>query len=86
MQTIWKSDLDPVIASPLWQGRQVDDVKLLVGANTINHGLGRKLQGWFPVLKSNAADISDLQMTNPIPDKTLQLVSTATVTVSLWVY
>ena len=86
LTTRWKSILDPLLQVTLTQGQQLDDVKLIMGTTTINHNLGRKLQGWFTVSKNAAADIYDSQMTNPTPDKTLQLVSSAPVTISLWVY
>lgn len=86
MQTQWKSDIDPVIASPLWQGLQLSNVVLTSGVNTINHTLGRALQGWFLVGIQGAAVIYDLQSTNPSISTTLMLNSNAAVTISLWVY
>lgn len=86
MQTQWKSNIDPVIASPLWQGQQLDKIALINGSTIVNHGLGRKLQGWFLVSIDAAATIYDSQTINPTPALTLVLVSNAAVNVSLWVY
>jgi hypothetical protein len=87
MQTQWKADIDPALASPLWQGQQLTGVMLTANATTtINHGLGRALQGWFLTGISGASTIYDLQMTNPSTNKTLILHSSAAVTVSIWVF
>lgn len=86
MQQQWKADIDPALASPLWQGLQLTSVALVNGTTTINHTLGRTLQGWFLTGINGAATIYDLQATNPSTDRTLILVSNAAVTVSLWVF
>lgn len=86
LQTQWASQLDPVIANPLVQGRLIKDVALITGSTTINHRLGRKLQGYMVVLQSASASIYDSQATNTMSDKTLVLVSDTPVTVSLWVF
>ena len=83
--TRWKSILDPIISSPLLAGHQIN-ATLVSGPNTINHGLGRKLQGYFVVLNSASATFYDSQSTNASTDLTLILNSTADTVVSLWVY
>jgi hypothetical protein len=83
LQTVWKSQLTPAIQSPIIQGLQLDGVKLLVGANTINHLLQRQMQGWMIVDINGAAAIYRSQ---PLNDTTLTLTSNAIVTVSIWAY
>jgi hypothetical protein len=82
----WKSQLDPVLASPLAKGHLVSNQVLVSGVNTINHGLGRKLQGYIVVLNSASATFYDNQDTNSMTQLTLVLNASAPTTVSLWVF
>lgn len=82
----WKSLLDPVIASPLLGGHLLQNITLASGVNTINHELGRSLQGYFVVLNSAPATFNDNQSTNTMPGLTLNLVASAPCVVSLWVF
>lgn len=61
-------------------------VALINGSTTINHKLGRKLQGWLIIGLNGAASIYDNQANNSMKDKTLVLVSNAAVTVNLMVF
>lgn len=68
-------------------GVQLPNVTLLPGSNTINHTLGRVLQGWFFVrFRGLPGQIYDTQDANPTPDKTLLLTSPGGVLVDIWVY
>lgn len=82
----WAATLNPLLANPLIQGQILSDVKLLTGANTINHGLGRKLVGYFVILNSASVTFYDSQLTNQRPDLTLILNSSGAATVSLYVF
>jgi hypothetical protein len=53
---------------------------------TVNHFLGREIEGWLVVKKNATADIWDGQATNPTPTRTLRLTASADVTISLWVF
>lgn len=86
MQQRWASQLNPVLANLLVQGRLLEDVTLATGNNVINHLLGRDLIGWFITRKNDAANIYDTQDINQMPDLTLNLVSDMSVRVSLWVF
>jgi hypothetical protein len=86
LQKKWASILNPLIENPGNQANILSGIKLVSGTNTINHLLGRKLQGYRIILKSASASIYDKQLTNQTPDITLQLVSDAAVTVSLEVF
>ena len=87
MQDRWKSALDPVLAMPIAGGLILQNVTLASGSNTVNHLLGRKLRGWFPVRWHGAwQQIYDNQDTNNFQDKVLVLVSGGAVTVDLMVF
>ena len=81
MQTKWKSQLDPLIDAPQASGRTLQNQKLISGTNTINHGLGQKLQGWYIVRRRQfvvtgtptAYDIYDTQDSNQMQALTLVL-------------
>lgn len=82
----WAAVINPILASPIVNGLQLDNIVLTIGDNVINHKLGRKLQGWIIVRKNAQAGIFDTQDVNQMPQLTLNLTSDADVTVSLWVY
>lgn len=86
LQTQWSSQIDPVLAQPIVNGRVITGVSLVTGSNTINTLLSRKLQGWIIVSKSAASDIYDSQATNNMSDKTLILNSSAPCVVSILVF
>lgn len=86
MQTRWASILNPIIQLPLNKGLIRQSITLTTGSNTINHLLGRKLQGWFLVRQRAAANIYDDQDNNQSPGITLVLVSDADVTVDIYVF
>jgi len=77
--------------SPLTSKTQNDNnvlsnVALTVGTNTINHGLGTNLQGYYIVRQRAKASIYDTQDSNKSPNLTLLLVSDTAVSVDLIVF
>jgi hypothetical protein len=86
LSTKWKSQLDPVLANTLVSGQLLTGINVVNGSNTINHGLGRKLQGYLVVMNSATSTFYDNQKSNPSPQLTLLLVASANTTVSLWVF
>jgi hypothetical protein len=78
--------LQPLADCPLVGGFILTSVKLASGTNSINHMLGRTLQGWFTVRVRAAATFYDTQDSNPTPDKTLQLTASGAVTVDLFIF
>jgi hypothetical protein len=83
----WKSILDPLLAAPASDAQLLSSISLVNGTTVVNHKLGRALKGWMVVLNSTAGtDIYDSQDTNPSPDKTLILNSSAAAVVSLLVF
>ncbi len=86
MQNSWATAINPVLSNPANQSLLLKDVVLAVGDNTINHRLGRKLQGWIVIRKNATADIYDKQSTNQMQELTLILHSSAIATISLEVF
>ena len=82
-QTRMKSILDNVTKLPLLSGLQLNTVKLIIGQTTINHLLGRQMQGWIITDIDGAAQI---YRTAPMNSTQLVLASNAAVNISLWVY
>lgn len=83
MQTQWAQQLNQLLDDPMSKGLILLGVSLASGATTINHLLGRKLQGWQIVDINGAATVYRSQPKN---DKTLTLTSSAAVTVDLFVF
>lgn len=81
--TRWKAALDPVLAQPLNSSNLVQNVALINGTTVVNHGLGRKPQGWI-ISDANAA--ATIYRSAPFNSLTLSLTSNAAVTISLVVF
>lgn len=86
MQTQWSGQLNPVLARPQSNSSILKNVYLSAGINTINHLLGRPLQGWSIVRQRAAASIYDLQDSNQMPNLTLVLNSSAIVVCDIEVF
>jgi hypothetical protein len=78
--------IDPLLQNAFNLGALLPNVSLTTGTNQISHGLGRAVQGWTVVRFQNSfAQIYDMQNSNPNPSL-LVLVSSAPVTVNLYVF
>lgn len=87
MQSQIQSVLNELSRSPLANAGFLQSVQLAVGDNTINHGLGRKLQGWSIVrMRGVFSQVYDKQDQNQNQALTLVLNSSAAVTVDLIVF
>ncbi|MES1988077.1 MAG: hypothetical protein V4440_08620 [Pseudomonadota bacterium] len=87
LQTNWAAMLNPVLDQPISSGQILKNVILVSGANSVNHKLSRKLQGWFVVrMHNNFAQIYDTQDANHTPAVTLKLNASTGVTVDLFVF
>lgn len=86
MESTWASMIEPVISNEINQGHMLTGVVLQSGVNVVNHGLSRKLIGWFIVGINAAATVYDTQATNQMPQLTLNLTSNAACSVNLWVF
>lgn len=82
----WASQINPIISRAQNNSLIIKNVELSIGINTINHGLGQKLQGWNLTRKRGPASIYDAQDTNQMPQLTLTLVSDAAVSIDLEVF
>lgn len=77
----------PIVNSQIIDGVLIENVELATGStNIIDHKLGRKPLGYFVVKKNANANIWDSQSTNDRPSLTLELLTSATVTVNLWIF
>ena len=86
MQTSWASQLNPLLNMPLNNGIVLQNIQLSSGSNTINHLLGRNLNGWFITRQRSSATIYDTQDSNPNPSQTLVLHSSGSVSVNIFVF
>jgi len=82
-QTQWPQQLDPLLGNPLNSASILKNQSLGTGSNTLNHLLGAPLQGWYIIRQRADASIYDLQDTNPTPQLTLVLHSSAPVVVDI---
>lgn len=79
--------LAPVLNSAIIDGILLQDVVLATGlTNKISHKLNRKPLGYIVIAKNANAQVWDSQATNLLPKSTLELLCSADVTVSLWVF
>lgn len=78
--------LNPVFNTPILNGTLLQNVSLVVGQNTIEHRLGRKLVGWMVTRQRSFAEIYDNQDANPLPTRTLFIVTGNDVIVDLYVF
>lgn len=77
--------LSPILNKEVLGGRLIESVIIVSGtAKRINHGLDRKYKGWIVVDQNANANI--WSSVSSLPEKTLILNSSATVTVSIWVF
>lgn len=75
--------MDPITANPLNNVIILKNINLVIGNNVINHLLGQVQQGWFQV---DAQGPAVIYRSAPYNSTTLQLNSSAAVTISLGVY
>lgn len=85
MQTKWKADIDPVLSNPMTSVNILKNISLIDGTNTINHLLGRQIQGWFISDIQGAASIYR-PSTSQFNDLTLTLISSSAVICSIGVF
>lgn len=86
LQNSWGAVLNQLLRRPANNSILLKNVQLQVGANVVNHRLGRPLQGWVIIRKRADAAIYDTQDENQAPALTLNLVSDTAVSVDLMVF
>lgn len=82
----WGTALNNVLDNEILYGNVLTNQALTTGSNTINHGLGRVLIGWWLVRIRALATVYDTQDSNPTPASTLLLTTSADVTVDIYVF
>jgi hypothetical protein len=84
MQTQWASQLNPVLSNPSNKSSLITGIVLVANTpQTINHKLGRQMQGW-EVADKNANAI--VWRTQPFNASTITLESNANVTINIRVF
>lgn len=78
--------LNPITQQPILNGNILTNVSLAIGENTIQHGLGRILVGWYLVRVRGSVLVYDNQDANLTPNLTLVLVASAARTVDIAVF
>ena len=86
LETRWKALLDPMLANPANNSSILNAVTLKTGFNTINHLLGRALQGWIVIGNNASTTFYDNQANNPQPQSTLILHSSGVCKINLLVF
>ena len=81
MQAFTKKFCNQFLNKEIIDGRLVS-INLSNGTNTVNHGLGRKPNGFMVISKNANVDIWG----NVFTDKTLTLSTNGAVTGSIWVF
>jgi hypothetical protein len=76
------SSLNVIAALPLSDGVLLEGVDVATQETVINHGLGREARGYIVVRKSAAVDIYDAALSR----FSVNLVASAPVTISLWIF
>lgn len=80
----WASELNPVLAMPMLNGNQINNVSLAATTPlAINHLLGRVPQGWF--LTDNTGN-AVIWRTKAFSQYTITLEASSATTISLWVF
>lgn len=86
LQTNWAQQINPVLNLPTNKGQVLKSISLVTGSNQVSHRLGRNLQGWFLVRQRGAASVYDQQDAELNPSLFLSLVSSANVSVDIFVF
>ncbi len=86
-QTRWAQELNEFIDNPSNNVSILKNIQLISGDNTINHLLGRNLQGWRVIRYQDSwAQLYDKQNANASPNLTLVLNASADVLIDLEVF
>ncbi len=81
--SLWASTLNPFIQNPVNNILVINNVSLITGVNIINHRLGAMQNGWMILDIQGSATI---YRSAPFNSNTLQLTSSAAVTINLGVF
>jgi hypothetical protein len=79
--------LNPIIKKEIIDGQLLENLALATSQdNLIQHKLGRNLRGYIIVRKNALADVYEQPVPNNLTELQLNLHTTQTVTISLWVF
>jgi hypothetical protein len=77
----------PIFTKEILNGRLINDVALITGiTNKVEHGLQRDVLGYIVVKRGANAVVWDGEAINTMRSSFLNLLCSANVTVSLWVF
>lgn len=80
----WAAAINPILSNALVSGKIIQSINLVANTpKTINHGLGRMMQGWFVTDTIAAANVWRTQNFNPLA---ITLEASANTTISVWVF
>lgn len=85
MQNSWSSQINPVIENAVAKGVLQKNIVLKIGINSINHKLGRNLQGWI-VTGMHDVFSQIFDTTSNTPSLTLNLTSSVATTIDLYCF
>ena len=73
--------------NPISSGRLIEDIELTFGSTTVvSHGLGRAIRGFMITYKNNSVEVWAEDTNQTVPSKTIVLSTSATATISLYVF
>lgn len=76
--------INPLLNLPLSTSNFLEDIDLVMGSNSINHGLGRILRGYIITKQNSVVDL--YEEPSPFPSKTLVLNASTDAMISLIVF
>jgi hypothetical protein len=86
LQSNVEQAVSDVIKAPILNGRLLEDVELTSAPTRIEHKLGRKPSGYIIVKRNADAQVYDSLASEESPALFLPLISSANVTVSIWIF
>jgi hypothetical protein len=85
LQDAVNETLNMIVRREILDGKLIKNIALTTGTpKTVDHGLGRVVQGWIAVRKSANANIWDTK--TQLEERFLVLNSSANVNIDLWVF
>lgn len=81
------ASVNPLLLTPVVDGRIITGVSIANTATAVNHGLGRLPLGWVVITKDTANHVFEATADRLArTDKHLRLTASATTIVDLWVF
>lgn len=81
------ASVNPLLTTPLVDGRTLTGVSIASTATAVNHGLGRLPLGWIVITNSSSGVVFEATADRLArTDKQLRLTASAATVVDLWVF